>query len=104
MKTQLKKGVMELLVLSLLTNKDRYGYEIVDMISQYVTISEGTIYPLFKRLQQEELVETYLVESPSGPPRKYYRITDLGCTKFFEMKCEWQHFIDAVDKLLKGVN
>lgn len=52
MKTQLKKGVIELLVLGLLTQKNHYGYEIVDTISDYVEMSEGSIYPLLKRLQK----------------------------------------------------
>ena len=50
MQVQLKKGVMDMLVLALLTQSDRYGYEIVSTISEYIEISEGTIYPLFKRV------------------------------------------------------
>ena len=72
MKTQLKKGVIELLVLALLTQKDQYGYEIVETISRYIEMSEGSIYPLLKRLQKEEFVDTYWKESTSGPPRKYF--------------------------------
>ena len=62
MQVQLKKGVMDMLVLALLTQQDRYGYEIVSTISEYIEISEGTIYPLFNRLKKEKYVETYLKE------------------------------------------
>ena len=59
-----------MLVLALLTQSDRYGYEIVSTISEYIEISEGTIYPLFNRLKKEKYVETYLKESSTGPSRK----------------------------------
>ena len=65
-----------MLVLALLTQNDRYGYEIVSTISEYIEISEGTIYPLFNRLKKEKYVETYLKESSTGPSRKYYHITN----------------------------
>lgn len=58
-----------MLVLALLTQSDRYGYEIVSTISEYIEISEGTIYPLFNRLKKEKYVETYLKESSTGPSR-----------------------------------
>jgi len=57
MQVQLKKGVMDMLVLALLTQNDRYGYEIVSKISEYIELSEGTIYPLFNRLKKEKYVE-----------------------------------------------
>ena len=78
MNPQFKKGVLELLVLSLLVDKDCYGYQLVDTISNHVEISEGTIYPLLRRLKKEGLVTTYLKESMSGPPRKYYQLTEEG--------------------------
>ncbi|KAF1683983.1 MULTISPECIES: PadR family transcriptional regulator [unclassified Veillonella] len=104
MKTQLKKGVIELLVLGLLTQKNHYGYEIVDTISDYVEMSEGSIYPLLKRLQKDTLVETYWEESISGPPRKYYRITEIGKANYREMLLEWQEFSSAVNRFLEGVD
>ena len=78
MNIQFKKGVLDLCVLSLLSRKDRYGYELVNEISKRIDLSEGTIYPLLKRLRDEGLVSTYLEESQEGPPRKYYRLTDGG--------------------------
>ncbi len=68
MNIQFKKGVLELCVLSILKQKNCYGYELVNDISQNITISEGTIYPLLRRMKSEGYVETYLQESQEGPP------------------------------------
>ena len=100
MKTQLKKGVIELLVLALLTQKDQYGYEIVETISRYIEMSEGTIYPLLNRFKKDGLVDTYLAESHNGPPRKYYKITEAGRTEYIESVREWSDFTKAVNMLL----
>lgn len=101
MNTQLKKGVMEIVVLSMLERKDFYGYELVTEISQYIEMSEGTIYPLLNRFRKDGLVETYLAESHSGPPRKYYRITEDGKKEYKESLDEWHEFTKAVNRLLK---
>ena len=71
MNAQFKKGALELCVLSLLMKRDRYGYELTDAISQEMSIAPGTLYLVLKRLKEEELVETYLVESEEGPARKW---------------------------------
>ena len=75
---QLKKGVLTLCVLALLNRHDSYAYEIASTLSDAIDMGEGTIYPLMRRMQSDGQVETYLVESPSGPSRKYYRLTDAG--------------------------
>jgi PadR family transcriptional regulator PadR len=100
MNTQFKKGVLELCVLALLDRKDCYGYEMVDEISKNISISEGTIYPLLKRLKNEGLVTSYLKESQDGPPRKYYKITDLGKEKKENLFAEWDEFATGVNNLL----
>jgi len=97
---QFKKGVLELCVLSLLVNKDRYGYELVNEISEKISISEGTIYPLLRRLKTEGYVTTYLKESQSGPPRKYYKLTDTGTEMVSTLKEEWINFTKGVHELL----
>ena len=104
MQVQLKKGVMDMLVLALLTQDDRYGYEIVSTISEYIEISEGTIYPLFNRLKKEKYVETYLKESSTGPSRKYYHITADGRKAYNQMRQEWDEFSGVINILLKGVD
>ena len=75
---QLKKGVLGLCVLALLARADSYAYEIAATLSDAIDMGEGTIYPLMRRMQSDGQVETYMVESPSGPSRKYYRLTDAG--------------------------
>lgn len=102
MNTQFKKGVLELCVLVLLDEKDRYGYEMVDEISKNISISEGTIYPLLKRLKKEGFLTSYLKESQGGPPRKYYQITDLGKEKKDELVAEWNSFSAGVNNLLQS--
>ncbi len=102
MNIQFKKGVFELCVLSLLNRKDFYGYELVDHISKYINISEGTIYPLLRRFRSEGYVTTYLEESQEGPPRKYYKLTDRGKEAFEELDIEWENFVNGVNNILRG--
>lgn len=102
MNIQFKKGVLELCVLSLLHRADFYGYELVEKISKFINISEGTIYPLLRRFRTEGYVTTYLEESQEGPPRKYYKLTDRGKEVFEELELEWASFIDGVNNILRG--
>ena len=103
MNIQFKKGVLELCVLSVLAHKDCYGYELVNEISKRIDISEGTIYPLLRRLRDVGFVTTYLQESAEGPPRKYYRLTDAGRKNERELRDEWMQFSQSVSKLLEVV-
>jgi len=100
--TQFKKGVLELIVLSTLLNSDMYGYELVLKVSKVVDVNEGTIYPLLKRLTNDKYFETYLVESNEGPPRKYYKITDIGKKREKVLRKTWESFAKSVNKFLKG--
>lgn len=97
---QFKKGVLNLCVLALVAERDRYGYELVQAISNKVTISEGAVYPLLRRLTKEGLFTTYLVESDEGPPRKYYAITPQGMMHLSELRSEWDVFITGVNDLI----
>ncbi len=99
---QLKKGVLDLCVLALLSRGDAYGYEIASRLAEGIGMGEGTIYPLMRRMQADGLVDTYLVESPSGPSRKYYRLTEAGRTTFQTQRTEWAAFSAAVDAILGG--
>lgn len=102
MNIQLKKGVLELCVLSLLKSGNRYGYELVEEISKNIEISEGTIYPLLRRLRDEGYVSTYLEESREGPPRKYYQLTEKGEQTRQESLKDWNIFINGVNAVLGG--
>ena len=99
---QLKKGALELCVLALLSTADSYAYEIASQLSESIGMGEGTIYPLMRRLQSDRLVETYLVESASGPSRKYYRLTEAGKASFTAQKSAWSSFSGAVETILGG--
>jgi PadR family transcriptional regulator PadR len=97
---QLKKGVLGLCVLALLSKADSYAYEIASKLAKAIDMGEGTIYPLMRRMQSDGQVETYLVESQAGPPRKYYRLTDAGRSSFTAQKAEWAAFSSAVENIL----
>ena len=99
---QLKKGALDLCVLALLSRGDSYAYEIASRLSDAIGMGEGTIYPLMRRLQSDRLVETYLVESQTGPSRKYYRLTDAGKASFTSQKAAWNSFSGAVQGILGG--
>lgn len=100
MKTQLKKGILDMLVLAMLEHTDRYGFELVERISAHVEIAERTIYPLLKRLRDDGLVTTYLQESDRGAPRKYYRISGKGREHLATSRSEWDEIRTGVDRLL----
>lgn len=97
---QLKKGVLGLCVLALLSRGDSYAYEIASRLARDIGMGEGTIYPLMRRMQAEGLVETYLVESSAGPSRKYYRLTEAGRASLEAQGREWRGFVSAVEAIL----
>jgi len=97
---QFKKGVLELCVLALLSQADSYGYDIASRLADAIDMGEGTIYPLMRRMQKDGLVTTYLVESTSGPPRKYYRLSDEGRRSFAAQKEAWERFTRSVSAIL----
>ncbi|BBF83807.1 transcriptional regulator, PadR family [Aquitalea magnusonii] len=101
MKTQLKKGTLDMCVLAALAAGDSYAYELVSILSRSMEVSEGTMYPLMRRLQAEAWVSTYLVESASGPSRKYYSLTAAGRQQLVLMQQEWQEFVADVNSVLQ---
>ena len=101
MNPQYKKGVLDLCVLSLLRKQDRYGYEISDYLSKRIDIADGTVYPLLRKLKADGLVTTYLQEESGGPPRKYYKLTQLGEDVYNMNQAEYLRFAETVRELLK---
>ena len=101
MNIQFKKGVLELCVLALLDKQDRYGYELVQKISERIAISEGSVYPLLRRLAKEEYFTTYLQESKEGPSRKYYHLADKGREYLRRLRNEWIQFSAGVNEVIK---
>lgn len=104
MSIQIKKGVLELCVLTVLDESDFYGYELVSKISENIEISTGTIYPLLKKLKDEGYVTTYLEESQQGPSRKYYKITNTGKKEKEKQLKEWMDLVKGVDKIITKLN
>jgi len=91
-----------LCVLTYLQKKDSYGYELVTEISKNISISEGTIYPLLRRLKLDGFVKTYLRESKEGPSRKYYQITSKGKKQSQRLKKDWNEFNLKVNTFFEG--
>ena len=101
MNPQYKKGVLELCVLSMLKKEDRYGYEISERLSETIEISDGTVYPILRKLKSDGLVTTYLQEESGGPPRKYYSLTAKGQEAYEHDRTEYLRFANAVGALLE---
>jgi PadR family transcriptional regulator PadR len=101
--TNLRKGVVEPIVLAVMREDEVYG---VDLARQLVGLgllaSEGTLYPLLARLRAAGYVSTRWEESTSGPPRRYYRITDTGADSVDRFIATWRPFARAVNTLLEG--
>jgi PadR family transcriptional regulator PadR len=100
---QLKKGVLEMLVLALLARRESYAYEIANELSELIGMGEGTIYPLMRRLQNDGLVKTYLMESSAGPSRKYYRLTQQGRETLAAQRAQWDSFSAAIITFLEQI-
>ena len=101
MNVQYKKGVLELCILALLQGGDRYGYDVSEYLSKQIDISDGTVYPILRKLKSDGLVTTYLSEESGGPPRKYYSLTELGREEYQRARDEWLGFARTVEGLLK---
>lgn len=102
MNIQYKKGVIELCVLSVLYRNDCYGYDVSETIAKQIDISDGTVYPILRKLKSEGLVTTYLSEVSGGPPRKYYKLTSLGRQQYLSDKDKWLSFVRSVKVFLGG--
>src|SRR3954451_15470279 len=100
---QMRRGTLQYCVLALLSGEERYGFDLVRGLAEVdgMVTSEGTIYPLLGRLRRDGLVETTWRESSSGPPRRYYRLTDRGRQALDGFRQEWSRFRDAVDRFVE---
>lgn len=100
MDTQLKKGLLEVCVLAVLKREDSYGYKIVKDISPYIEISESTLYPILRRLENSQCLSIYSVEH-HGRLRKYYKITQVGVDRIDEFLQGWQAML-RIYEFIKG--
>ncbi len=101
-KAQMRKGILEFCILSLLKDKDCYTSEILDMLKDAkLLVVEGTVYPLLTRLKNDDLLSYRWEESTSGPPRKYYKLTEQGILFLKELAVTWHELSEAVNIITK---
>jgi PadR family transcriptional regulator PadR len=98
---QMRKGVLELCILSIVSREDAYASDIIGKLKEArLIVVEGTLYPLLTRLKNEGLLSYRWEESTQGPPRKYYKITEAGQKSLEEMTEDWRDLIESVENLM----
>jgi len=101
-KAQMRKGLLELCVLSIISGKEMYPSDIIEQLKvSKMIVVEGTLYPLLTRLMREDLLSYSWKESKSGPPRKYYKITENGTSFLDELLSTWEELKNAVVLAIK---
>ena len=103
-KTQMRRGVLELCILSILAEREAYSSEIIVRLEESeLIVVEGTVYPLLTRLKNAGLLEYRWEESSSGPPRKYYNITNLGRSFLNDLLDSCNQLVHAVHNSTKNI-
>lgn len=98
--SQMRKGVLEFCILSIIKLGEAYPSDIIDkMKAANLNILEGTLYPLLTRLKNAEFLTYRWVESNSGPPRKYFSLTDKGADFYRELETTWLELANAVEAI-----
>lgn len=102
---QMLKGILPVLVIALLTERESYGYELVTRLHEagLEDIAAGTVYPVLTRLERDGLISSRLVASSSGPARKYYLPTDAGATHLEQAADGWRELARTVESVLARV-
>ncbi len=102
---QMLKGILSLLLLALLTEREDYGYSLVERLRAggLGDVAEGTVYPALARLERSGLVATYLVASDRGPARKYYRTSQAGLDELGARLDAWRQLSQVIEHLTKGL-
>lgn len=104
-KKQLRRGVLELCILSIISEEPLYPKDIIERLGNTeMIVKEGTLYPLLTRLKNADLLQYNWQESSMGPPRKYYYITDKGREFLGELKTTWEHLVFAVNLSTKDLH
>jgi PadR family transcriptional regulator PadR len=103
---QMRKGLVELCVLSVLREGEAYGYQILQRLAtaDCLAFGESSVYPILARLTEEGYIKMRIGPSPSGPPRRYYHLTALGQSRLREMRLYWADVQGAVDQLYEDVS
>jgi PadR family transcriptional regulator PadR len=101
---ELKRGTIELVLLTLLADRERYGYEIVAAIEEWsggrLEVRDGTLYPVLYRLEEAGFIEPRWETPERGVPRKYYRITPAGKEERERLGAEWREFAAGLNAIL----
>lgn len=101
-RSQMRKGVLEYCILSILSRKEAYASSILEELkTANMLVVEGTLYPLLIRQKNQGLLSYRWEESTQGPPRKYYVITDKGRDQLSEMDAAWQELVNSIETLKK---
>ncbi|MDR0725928.1 MAG: PadR family transcriptional regulator [Prevotellaceae bacterium] len=99
-RAQMRKGVLEYCILSVLSDGDAYASDIINRLKEAkMIVVEGTLYPLLTRQKNAQLLSYRWEESTQGPPRKYYSITEKGKDFLNSMDISWQELVNSVNKL-----
>lgn len=101
MDNQMKRGLLDVCVLSAIKDEDSYGYQIIKDIQPYISISESTLYPILRRLEAAELLTVYSVEH-NGRLRKYYHITPAGLKRIQDFAGEWREIMNIYKFVTRG--
>lgn len=102
-KAQMRKGVLELCILAIIEGDEVYPSDIIARLkANDLIVVEGTLYPLLTRLKNDGLLEYTWRESNSGPPRKYFKITELGTQVLESLSSSWQQLVQSVDQTLQN--
>jgi PadR family transcriptional regulator PadR len=101
-KSEIRRGVVELCLLTAVKESEGYGYEIIQRIKQRsdIELTESTVYPMLARLSNQGLLAARIEKSPQGPARRYYRLTADGIRKYESMLEHWESFTESVSKML----
>jgi PadR family transcriptional regulator, regulatory protein PadR len=104
-KAQMKKGILELCILSIIARGEVYASDIIEELkSSKMIVVEGTLYPLLTRLKNDGLLKYRWEESSSGPPRKYFQLTEEGSAYIAELNKTWEELTSAVAHITKSNN
>lgn len=99
--TQMRKGILEYIILWIISKWDIYWAEIIEILKSWdLIVAEWTIYPLLSRLKKDNLINYYWIESDSGHPRKYYNLTPEGKDILYLMEKSWLDIKTSIEKIL----
>lgn len=100
--SQVRKGLLEYSILSIISRKPIYGYDLMSILDGYEALStaEGTIYPLLRRLEKNGLIASFWKETvPGKPPRRYYELAEEGVKTLAMMNTEWDKIVQSIEKI-----